>query len=257
MPRKARSAPEIEDALAAYSTWDIRIAKIIYYGFILATAIFVLGVWALILNWVIKTGKWDFFIELDLGYQIAIIGGAVTGHLFLLVLFYILFRGGMVKFCRILFKDRLLAKKWEDYYGLRMLVGVALLGLYITLISLAVGLLPTVFFNSIGDLWLEMVDYFKGYPALWILWFGGMILLAVLFIFLALMIWNHGVFFVLRNVKEIEEEIEIEDQIKKDAIKNADERTLRDIYKKETGQKPVYRGKETRGYKEWKAKLKA
>ena len=41
MPRKARSAPEIEDALAAYSTWDIRIAKVIYYGFILATAIFV------------------------------------------------------------------------------------------------------------------------------------------------------------------------------------------------------------------------
>ncbi|MFX1317172.1 MAG: hypothetical protein ACFE9T_15025 [Promethearchaeota archaeon] len=254
MPRKARVAPEIEDALAAYSTWDIRIAKMIYYGFILATAIFVLGIWGLILDWVIRTGKWEFFEDLDLGYQIAIIAAAVTGHLFLLVLFYILFRGGMVKFCRVLFKDRLLAKKWEDYYGLRMLVGVALLGLYVTLVSLAVGLLPTVFFDTIGDLWLWMVDNFR--IGEWILWVGGMILLIVLFIFIALMLWNHGVFWVLRHVKEIEEEIEIEEQIKKDAIKNADERTLRDVYKKETGQNPIYRGKETRGYKEWKAKLK-
>ena len=87
MPRGARKAPDREpDPLDDYSTWDIRIAKVIYYGFILATAIFVLGVWALILNWVIRTGKWDFFVDLDLGYQIAIIGGAVTGHLFLLVL---------------------------------------------------------------------------------------------------------------------------------------------------------------------------
>jgi hypothetical protein len=254
MPRKSRSAPDLEDPLEAYSTWDIRIAKVIYYGFILATAILVLGIWGLILDWVIRTGKWDFFVDLDLGYQIAIISGAVTGHLFLLVLFYILFRGGMVRFCRVLFKDRLLAKKWEDYYGLRMLVGVALLGLYITLVSLAVGLLPTVFFDTIGDLWLWMVDKFG--PGEWILWVGAMILLLVSFIFLGLMIWNHGVFWVLKHVKEIEEEIEIEEQIKKDAIKNADERTLRDIYKKETGQKPIYRGKETRGYKEWKEKLK-
>ena len=111
-------------------------------------------------------------------------------------------------------------------------------------------------FNTIGDLWLWMVEKFEGYPALWILWVGGMLLLLVVFVFIALMLWNHGVFWVLRHVKEIEEEIEIEDQIKKDAIKNADERTLRDIYKKETGQKPLYRGKETRGYKEWKEKLK-
>jgi large-conductance mechanosensitive channel len=254
MPRKSRSAPALEDPLEAYSTWDIRIAKIIYYGFILATAILVLGIWGLILDWVIRTGKWDFFVDLELGYQIAIISGAVTGHLFLLVLFYILFRGGMVRFCRILYKDRLVAKKWEDYYGLRMLVGVALLGLYITLVSLAIGLLPTVFFNTIGDLWLWMVREFR--IGEWILWVGSMVLLIVGFVFIALMIWNHGVFWVLRHVKEIEQEIEIEEQIKKDAIKNADERTLRDIYKKETGQKPIYRGKETSGYKEWKEKLK-
>lgn len=254
MPRAGRKAPDREsDPLDAYSTWDLRFAKLIYYGFILAAVVLVLGIWALILTIIIPGGAWDVFLTLDLGYQIAIIAGAVTGHLFLLVLFYTLFRGGMVRLCQTLFKDRLVAKKWEDYYGLRMLVGIALIGLYITLLSLLIGLLPTVFFNTLWDLWLWMLREFNiGH---WILWIGFLILLFVGIIFIGLALWNRGVFWVLSHVKEIEEEIEIEEQIKREAIKGADERTLRSIYKKETGQRAVIRGKETRGYKAWKEKL--
>lgn len=254
MPRTGRKAPDREtDPLDAYSTWDIRFAKLIYYGFILASIVLVLGIWALILAILIPGGAWDAFIDFQLGYQIAIIAGAVTGHLFLLVLFYTLFRGGMVRLCQSLFKDRLVAKKWEDYYGLRMLVGVALIGLYITLLSLIIGLLPTVFFESLWDLWLWMLRVFSiGH---WILLIGFVILIVVGIVFIGLALWNRGVFWVLSHVKEIEEEIEIEDQIKKEAIKGADERTLRSIYKKESGQRAVYRGKETRGYIAWKEKL--
>ena len=53
----------------------------------------------------------------------------------------------------------------------------------------------------------------------------------------------------------IEEEIEIEENIKNEAIKNSDERTLRSIYKKEMGQQAIHRGRETSGYQEWKEKL--
>jgi len=254
MPRKSRKATGREPhPLDAYSTWDIRFAKTIYYGFILASIILVLGIWALILNIVLPSGAWAAFLNLDLGYQIAIITGAITGHLFLLVLFYTLFRGGMVRLCQVLFKDRLVAKKWEDYYGLRMLVGVALIGLYITVLSLLIGLLPTVFFNTLGAMWIWMLINFNiGH---WILWVGADILILVGIIFIGLALWNRGVFWVLSHVKEIEEEIEIEEQIKKEAIRDSDERTLRDIYKKESGQKAIYRGKETKGYQEWKKKL--
>ena len=254
MPRKSRSAPDREtDPLDVYSIWDIRFAKFIYYGFILGTVIVVLGVWGVILEILFRGGAWDTWIHLDLGYQVAIIAGAITGHLFLLVLFYTLFRGGMVRFCQILFKDRLLASKWQDYYGLRMLIGIALLGLYITIISVIIGLLPATFADLVKDIWDWMVDHFKlGY---WIMWVGGLVFLIMALIFIGLMIWNRGVFWVLSHVKEIEEEIQIEEQIKKDAIKNADERTLRDIYKKEMGQKAIHRGRETSGYIEWKEKL--
>ena len=136
-----------------------------------------------------------------------------------------------------------------------MLVGVSLIGLYITILSLLIGLLPTVFFASIGDLFLWMFNWAQA--RFWFLWIGFLILIIVGIIFVGLALWNRGVFWVLSHVKEIEEEIEIEEQIKKEAIRDSDERTLRNIYKKESGQKAIYRGKETKGYIEWKVKLNA
>jgi len=256
MPRAGRKALDREpDPLDVYSAWDLRYAKSIYYGYILATVIVVLGVWGVIIGLLFRGGAWETFLELDLGFQIAIIAGAVTGHLFLLVLFYTLFRGGMVRLCQILFKDRLVASKWEDFYGLRMLIGVALLGLYITLLSVVIGLLPSTFLGVVQRVWAWQVETFSRYPGLWIMWVGLLVFIIVGIAFIGIMLWNKGVFWVLRHVKEIEEEIEIEETIKNEAIKNSDERTLRDIYKKEIGQKAIYRGKETKGYKEWKQKL--
>jgi len=256
MPRTGRKAPDREpNPLDVYSTWDLRYAKLIYYGFILGTVIVVLGVWGVIINFLFSKGAWDVWLDLDLGFQFAIIAGAVTGHLFLLVLFYTLFRGGMVRLCQIMFKDRLIANKWTDYYGLRMLIGVALLGLYITLISVVIGLLPSAFLDVVEKVWDWQVEKFKDYPGMWIMWVGLLVFIFVVIIFIGIMIWNKGVFWVLSHVKEIEEEIEIEETIKKEAIKNSDERTLRDIYKKEMGQKAIHRGRETSGFKEWKDKL--
>jgi hypothetical protein len=253
MPRTGRKAPDREpDPLDLYSTWDIRIAKVIYYGLIAATAVVVLGIWFVIITGIIPGSAWAVFLGLHLGFQIAIIAGVVTGHLFLLVLFYTLFRGGMVKLCNVLFKDRRLAKKWEDYSTLRLLVGTALFSLYITLIALLIGFLPYTFWNAIWSLWLWMLSNFG--LGLWILWVGGMMFLILGLAFFGFVIWNKGVFSVLSRVKTIEDEMEVEERIKRDALKEMDERTLQSIYKKETGKKAIHRGKETRGFIEWKKK---
>jgi hypothetical protein len=253
MPRAGRKAPDREpDPLDLYSTWDIRIAKLVYYGLIIATAIVVLGIWFVIITALIPGKAWQVFLDLELGFQIAIIAGIITGHLFLLVLFYTLFRGGMVKLCKALFKDRLLAKKWEDYSTLRLLVGTALFSLYVTLIALLIGFLPYTFWNALWSLWMWIVNNF-GF-GLWVLWVGLMIFLVLGIIFIGFVLWNHGVYGVLRRVKTIEDEMEVDERIKKEALKEMDERTLQSIYKKETGNKAIHRGKETRGYIEWKKK---
>lgn len=252
MPRPGRKAPLREpNPLDDFSSWDVRIAKVIYYGVMLASAITVFGVWSTILGF-IPIASWEVFLNLGLGYQIAIIAGAITGHLALLVLFYSMFRGGIVRMCKILFKDRLVAKKWEDYYGLRMLIGVTLIGLYVTIISLIIGLLPTVFFESIAALWIWQVENFS--PGLWILWVGFIVFVVVGIIFIGLVLWNHGVYAVLRQVKSIEEEMEVDENLRKERLKKASEKVRRKEYKKETGGKATYRGQDTAGYIEWKKK---
>lgn len=230
----------------------MRIARVIYFGFIIATLITVLGVWGTIIGALIESGKWELFLSFPLGIQIAIIAGAITGHLFILILFYALFRGGIVKMCKIIFKDRLVAKKYEDYWTLRMLVAVTLMGAYITIIALIIGLLPLAFFKSIAALFVWMVENFN--PGEWILYVGLIVLLSVSIVFLGLVLWNHGVYAVLKRVKTIEEEEEVKDRIQTEHLISADEDTRRNEYKKETGKNPLYRGKETIGYTEWKKK---
>ena len=134
MPRKSRKAPTREaDPLDQYSTWDLRIARTIYYSIIIASAVTILGIWLTIIGWLVETGRWDIVVGWGPGAGALIIVGIVVLHLFLLVIFYVLFRGGILKLCQRLFKDRVLAKKYEDYTTLRLLIAVTLISVYIFL----------------------------------------------------------------------------------------------------------------------------
>ncbi len=251
MPRGSRKAPKREyDPLDTYSTWDVRVARCFYYAYIIAAVIVVLGVWGVILDILIATGKLELFLEFNLGIQAAIIIGAITGHLFLLVLFYAMFRGGIVRMCRILFKDRLVAKKWEDYTTLRWLYAIALLGAIATITALVLGFLPTSFWEGYVDLLDWMVEHLT--IAQWILIVGLELLLYIGIVFLVFVWWNHGVYVVLKNVKRIEEEERIDKEIDIETLKSMDEKERMKAYKSETGKKASYRGKETKGYTEWK-----
>jgi len=63
------------------------------------------------------------------------------------------------------------------------------------------------------------------------------------------------VYSVLKRVKRIEEEQDIDEEIKIEGLKDADEETLMETYEKQTGKKALYRGKETNGYLTWKKKV--
>ena len=116
MPRKARKEPtRAPDPLDQYSTWDLRIAKMIYYSIILASATTILGIWLTIIGWLVESGRWETVVGWGFGAGALIIVGIIVLHLFLLVLFYVLFRGGLLRLCQRLFKDRVIAKKYEDY----------------------------------------------------------------------------------------------------------------------------------------------
>lgn len=253
-PRRARKAPTREpDPLDEYSTWDLRLAKTIYYSIIVASIITILGIWLTVIFWLIETGRWDAIAALGPGLVTLIIIGIVVLHLFVLVLFYTLFRGGILKLCRKLFKDRLLAKKYEDYSTLRLLIAVTLISVYLFLIALIFVIMPQIFWQLVADLWGYIIASFN--PGEWVLLVGIMMFIVILLVYIGFVLWNKGVFSVLKRVKRIEEEYEIEEEIKKEELQTADEETLQKIYEKQTGKRAIYRGKETKGYTDWKKKM--
>jgi hypothetical protein len=254
MPRKARKEPtRAADPLDQFSTWDLRIAKMIYYSIIIASGITILGIWLTIIGWLVESGRWDIVVSWGLGAGALIIVGIIVLHLFLLVLFYVLFRGGILKLCQRLFKDRVLARKYEDYTTLRLLIAVTLVGVYLFLITFAIVILPSFFWSIVADLWFFVITTFN--PGEWVLLVGIIIFVIVILVYLGFVIWNHGVFVVLKRVKSIEEEYEVEEEIKRESLKGADEETLQKLYNKQTGKKAIYRGKETKGYISWKKSM--
>lgn len=251
MPRKARKAPTRPvDPLDAYSTWDLRIAKFIFYSIIVASSITILGIWLTIIGWLMESGRWSIIAGWGPGAVTLIIIGIVVLHLFLLVLFYILFRGGILKLCRRLFKDRILAKKYEDYTTLRLLLAVTLISIYMFIIALIFIIMPSIFWQAMANFWQWVVTTFNFGE--WTLLIGFLMIVIILLVYLGFVIWNHGVFVVLKRVKRIEEEEEIEEEIKREELKNVDEDTLQRIYEKQTGKRAIYRGKETKAYAAWK-----
>ncbi len=251
MPRAPRSAPSRKkDPLDEYSTWDVRTAKTFYYSFILAIAIFFLGMWVTLIILLSQSGSLSVFFSQAPSFIAAVIGGIFTGHAVLLVIFYALFRGGIYKLCRILFPDRKIAKKYEDYNVLRWLFAAVILGVYFTLTMVIVFFLPPEFYQWIWDLWIGWAATFS--VGIWIIWFAAMMFLVILFFLIAFVLWSHGVYAVLKRAKKIEEEIEIDEEIKTEELKGMNEAELHKAYKKMTGKNAIYRGKETKSYISWK-----
>ncbi|TFF90270.1 MAG: hypothetical protein EU548_03865 [Promethearchaeota archaeon] len=248
--RRARRAPRIEeDPLHKYSRWDIRIAQGFYYTILLCSVLTVIGIWLYIFWKLLSLGLIEDIFTLHPAYVGGIIAGAVTGHLLLLVLFYALFKGGILRLCQLLFKDRAVAKKFEDFALLRILIGVLVLGGMTTIFFILLGVI-----REIPQLIIEAFIYLFWHLSLW-KWFFDLGLVGFVFIGVIILIfvfWNHGVFFIVGRIKEIEEEVEVEERLRKERLKEADEKTLQKIYKKETGKKAIYKGQETKGYIEWK-----
>lgn len=248
--RSPRKAPKLaEDPLHKYSRWDIAIAKTFYFCIIICTIFVIIGIWVYIIREMIEQGLFQELLSLHVGYIIGIIAGIVTGHIMLIVLFYAIFRGGLLKLCRALFKDRDVARKYEDFAVLRWLIGILIIGAAITIFFLLLGFIP-----ELAEAVKEGFLFLFGHRIVWrwIVNIGVFGFIIIIIMFLLFVFWNHGVYFIVKHIKQIEEEEEVEERIRKERLKGMTEKELRKEYKKETGKRAMYKGKETKGYIQWK-----
>ncbi len=83
--------------------------KTLYFIFVVSVIVVVLGAAWAILDAVMPTGKWDWFLgqlETNLGLAIAIIGSGLFGLFMLFILFYMLYKGGTHTFTKALFSAK-------------------------------------------------------------------------------------------------------------------------------------------------------
>ena len=146
--KKKKEVNEMENESSSLTTEyrkSQKVIALIFFVIIVIATIVSLGgvVWTVADFFVGTTGKWAQFLTLNLGYQIAIIGGLLAGLFFLLVFFFGLFKKTSRSLINFIYKKRELEEKYRN----RTDVKIAAWGLLISLIGIIGGMIFAVFWD--------------------------------------------------------------------------------------------------------------
>ncbi|MFX1325072.1 MAG: hypothetical protein ACFE8N_08945 [Promethearchaeota archaeon] len=183
-----------------------RIVASIFYILIVIASLVTLGgtVWSLA-DWFIgPTGKFESFLGLNLGYQIAIIGGFLAGLFFVLVFFFGLFKKSSKSLIKFIYKKRELEEKYRNRIDVKIAAG----GLLVSLIGIIVGvifaiLLDVITGSSGGSLSLLNLLTSTG-PIILVIGIGLFII--VLVALFMIYFWKNGYYLILRIMGILEKE---------------------------------------------------
>jgi len=194
------SSPPIE-----YKKIQRTIAAIIYIFIVIATITTLGGIiWTIADIFIAPTGKLKLFLNLNLGYQIAIVGGFSAGLFFLLVFFFGLFKKSSRSLIKFIYRKRELEEKYKNRKDVKIGAG----GLLISLLAIILGTLFAIIWDLItgpsGDTFslLNLLDS----TGPWVLFVGiGLFLLigAVLFM---IYFWKNGYYLILKIMGILEKE---------------------------------------------------
>lgn len=196
------SSPPIE-----YKKIQRTISAIIYIFIVIATITTLGGIiWTVADIFIAPTGKLELFLDLNLGYQIAIVGGFSAGLFFLLVFFFGLFKKSSRSLIKFIYRKRELEEKYKNRKDVKIGAG----GLLISLLAIILGTLFAIIWDLItgpsGDTFslLNLLDS----TGPWVLFVGiGLFLLigAVLFM---IYFWKNGYYLILKIMGILEKEEE-------------------------------------------------
>ena len=181
-----------------------KIVAAIFYIIIVIASLVTLGglVWSLT-DWFIgPTGKFELFLSLNLGYQIAIIGGLLAGLFFVLIFFFGLFKKSSKSLIKFIYKKRELEEKYKNRTDVKIAAG----GLLISLIGIIIGVIFAVVLDvltgpSAGSFSIMNLLSSTG-P--WVLFIGIAIFLLVGIALFMIYFWKNGYYLILRLIGAIE-----------------------------------------------------
>lgn len=182
-----------------------RLVASIFYILIVVASLVTLGgvVWTIADIVISPTGKFDLFLSLNLGWQIAIIGGFLAGLFFLLVFFFGLFKKSSRSLILFIYKKRELEEKYKNRTGVKIAAG----GLLVSLIGIIFGAIFAVIMDLLtgtsGDGFLADL---LGSTGPWILFVGiGLFLIIAAALFM-IYFWKNGYYLILKILGVLEKD---------------------------------------------------
>jgi hypothetical protein len=135
----------MNEEFSEYSDKKEKVATVFYIILVAAWLVTIAGsIWTIadILN---PTGKLEAFLNINLGYQIAIIGGILAGLFFLLVFFIGFYKRGIKTILKILYKKRELEEKYKNRIDVQIAAAGFLISLIVVIVGLGIALLWDTF----------------------------------------------------------------------------------------------------------------
>lgn len=185
-----------------YSTRQRRVSAFFYILIVIATIVTLAGVVWVFAEIILGTeGKLEIFLDLNLGFQIAIIGGLLAGLFFLLVFFFGLFKKTSRSLMVFIYKKRELEERYKNRIGVKIAAG----GFLISVIGIILGLIVGPLLNAlIGSAGSGSLFTFLGSTGPWVLLVGIGIFLIIGASLFMIYFWKNGYYLILKLLGGLE-----------------------------------------------------
>ncbi|MFW9951047.1 MAG: hypothetical protein ACFFKA_13095 [Candidatus Thorarchaeota archaeon] len=178
----------------------------LFYSFIVVACLITLTgiVWS-IFDVIMPQGKFDLFLSLNLGYQIAIIAGFLAGLFFLLIFFFGLFKKGRRWVTKFVFKVKRIEEKYKNRINVKIAAGGLLISIILIIIGMSWALIQDILLGTTSG--SPLSGFIENFSAgNWIL-FSGIALFAILAIALFMIyFWKNGYYLILKIMGLLEKE---------------------------------------------------
>ena len=191
--------------VSIYTKTQRKIATVLYILVIISALVTIGGTIYTIADLIMATGKLELFQTLNLGYQVAIIGGLLAGLFFLLIFFYGLFKKGSTLILTNIFRK----KVYNDKYKGRLAVKAAAGALMLSIFAIIIGILFAVFYDIAvgpaggeGTLSTAFENFSQGQVVLSI---GIGLFVIIGLIYLLNVLWYNGYYYILKMITDLED----------------------------------------------------
>ncbi len=180
-----------------------KIVALVFYIIIVLASLITIGGAVLTLTeiFIRPTGKLEMFLDLNLGYQIAIIGGLLAGLFFLLVFFFGLFKKTSRSLINFIYKVRELEEKYKNRTGVKIAAG----GLLVSLIGIIIGFIFAIVFDILTDGAFSLFNILDTAGSIILSSGIGLFLLVGIVLFM-IYFWKNGYYVILKIMGVLEKE---------------------------------------------------